>query len=238
MVNRPSEPGPRPALPPQDRPHLSGQRAQVLDHLRRKDVPVLVADLAAELGVHTNTAREHLEALVQLDVVSKTRAPSSGRGRPAWLYRATDRAEPDVRVRDYAGLATALAGHIQRTSSHPADDALAAGREWGRELAVALPAVPGATDPAAAPNAAVMELLRGLGFAPEPDAACTTAALRRCPLLDAAERYPDVVCKVHLGIVRGALEVFGGTADRTDLIPFAEPGACRLVLSAADPGHG
>lgn len=213
----------------------------MLEHLRRKHEPVLVADLATELGVHTNTAREHLEALVQLDVVSKTRAPSSGRGRPAWLYRSTDRAEPDVRVRDYAGLATALAGVVQR-SSNPTDDALAAGQAWGRELATDSPPPAGTTSTGVTstdgPNAAVVNLLRGLGFAPEPDAAFGTAALRRCPLLDAAERYPDVVCKVHLGIVRGALEVFGGAPEHTDLLPFAEPGACRLVLSAADPDHG
>jgi hypothetical protein len=39
-----------------------------------------------------------------------------------------------------------------------------------------------------------------------------------------------VVCGVHLGIVRGALEEYGADSDRTDLQPFAEPGACRLDL--------
>ena len=52
--------------------------------------------------------------------------------------------------------------------------------------------------------------------------------LRRCPLLDAANRYPQVVCQVHLEIVRGAMDVLGGSAERTAITPFVEPGACRL----------
>ncbi|MGH3560252.1 MAG: hypothetical protein ACRDTN_00160 [Mycobacterium sp.] len=69
-----------------------------------------------------------------------------------------------------------------------------------------------------------------IGFAPSSEPAGKPIALRRCPLLDAARRYPDVVCRVHLGIVRGALEAFGGEPADGDLIPFAEPGSCRLEL--------
>jgi predicted ArsR family transcriptional regulator len=76
----------------------------------------------------------------------------------------------------------------------------------------------------------VVGLLDELGFAPEADSRAATVALRRCPLLDAAREHPQVVCQVHLGIVRGALEHHGGDPEPTDLIPFAEPGACRLHL--------
>jgi predicted ArsR family transcriptional regulator len=136
---------------------------------------------------------------------------------------------PDPRVRDYAGLATALAAHIARTSADPAADALEAGVAWGRQLA----ADRGAEAPGrgrAWARREVVGLLDELGFDPRPDARATTVALRRCPLLDAARRHPEVVCQVHLGIVRGALEVLGGEPARTRLVPFAEPGACRLDL--------
>jgi predicted ArsR family transcriptional regulator len=76
----------------------------------------------------------------------------------------------------------------------------------------------------------VVGLLDELGFAPAADAQATTVALRRCPLLDAAREHPQVVCQVHLGIVRGALEHLDGDPGPTDLLPFAEPGACRLHL--------
>jgi hypothetical protein len=86
---------------------------------------------------------------------------------------------------------------------------------------------------AAWPSPAVRRRRRppGLGFAPDSDAAARSVALRQCPLLDAARRYPDIVCGVHLGMVQGALEVLGADARPARLEPFAEPGACRLVLA-------
>jgi hypothetical protein len=39
---------------------------------------------------------------------------------------------------------------------------------------------------------------------------------------------------VHLGIVRGALTEYGADPAGSALVPFAEPGACRLVLPALE----
>ncbi|MDP2774020.1 MAG: hypothetical protein Q8O61_10740, partial [Nocardioides sp.] len=85
-------------------------------------------------------------------------------------------------------------------------------------------------------RAEVVTLLDDLGFAPE--VATDRPAdvrLTRCPLLEAAHRHPDVVCAVHLGIVRGALSALGADAEGTRLLPFAEPGACRLVVPPVRP---
>jgi predicted ArsR family transcriptional regulator len=205
---------------------LSEPRGAVLEHLQRSAQPVTIAGMAAALGVHQNTAREHLDALVARGLVTRERAPATGRGRPAWRYAATDdHQEPDPRVRDYAGLAAALAGHLARTSPNPTGDGLAAGWAWGRSLVADRPAT---ADPTARHE--VVGLLDELGFAPDADAQASTVALRRCPLLDAAREHPQVVCQVHLGIVRGALEHYGGDPEPTDLLPFSEPGACRLHL--------
>jgi predicted ArsR family transcriptional regulator len=76
----------------------------------------------------------------------------------------------------------------------------------------------------------VVSLLDAVGFAPQPDARSSTVRLTRCPLLEAAHKHPDVVCGVHLGLARGALEEYGADPDGTELLPFAEPGACRLHL--------
>jgi len=207
---------------------LSGERAAVLEYLQQRHVPVTIAALAEELGVHPNTVRLHLRALEQRSLVVRARAPARGRGRPPWSYTAAGVVEPDQRVRDYAGLATALAAHLAATSVDVAADALNAGRVWGRELATERHQAPARG--AAAARRQVVGLFEDLGFDPSPNPAVTTVALRRCPLLDAAKRYPQVVCQVHLGIVRGAMDVLGGDPERTDLVPFAEPGACRLRL--------
>lgn len=182
--------------------------------------------LAAESGLHVNTVREHLEALEQRGLVQRDSAAPRGRGRPASLYRA---AEPGDRS-EYAGLATALAAAIHRTSDHPRDDAIAAGEGWGRELARARAGLP---TTAQAARRKVVALLDDLGFAPEADTRNAVVRLTRCPLLDAAHRYPDVVCGVHLGIVRAALDEYGAETTGADLFPFSEPGACGLQLMPA-----
>jgi len=228
--------GPAPVRSGQEGLTLSGQRAAVLERLQQLSAPATIADLAADLGLHPNTVREHLDALVDRGLADRGRAAAQGRGRPAGLYTAaTDNVEPDPRVRDYAGLATALAGHLERTSADPVADALETGRRWGRELAAEAGS---GRRSATTGRRRTVELLRGLGFDPRPDARATTAALRRCPLLDAAKRHTDVVCNVHLGIVRGAYDVYGGDPERTAMLPFSEPGACRLHLLTAQHAGG
>jgi predicted ArsR family transcriptional regulator len=226
VENKLDAPGHGPAPVRTTGTRLSGPRGVVLERLQRSSRPLRISELAAALGVHQNTAREHLDALVALGLATRERAPATGRGRPAWRYAAVDdHREPDPRVRDYAGLAAALAGHLARTSPNPAAEGLAAGWAWGRSLMAGRPPQAGPT-----PRHEVVGLLDELGFAPEADSRAATVALRRCPLLDAAREHPQVVCQVHLGIVRGALEHHGGDPEPTDLIPFAEPGACRLHL--------
>jgi predicted ArsR family transcriptional regulator len=186
--------------------------------------------VAEHLGLHVNTVREHLEALVEQGLVDHTTEPSRGRGRPARLYRPTPAADPNVASRDYAGLATALAGHLARTSVHPEADARAAGKDWGHELAREAVRDESGQD-TENPRRFMLDLLVRMGFDPADHGPALGVALQRCPLLDAARRYPVVVCQVHLGIVEGALEEIGAaTGPGLDLLPFAEPGACRLFL--------
>ena len=218
--------GPAPARYVEGRPHLSRQRSRVLDDLQLARAAVTVAEVATRLGLHSNTARNHLEALVQVGLATRERAAAVGRGRPAWHYTAAEgRPESDARVRDYAGLATALAAQISRTSADPGADALAAGEAWGRSLVEGEP-----VGTAAEARRRVVELFDRLGFSPEAGARSTTVRLRRCPLLEAARAHPAVVCSVHLGIARGALERLGGDPGPSSLEAFAEPGACVLTL--------
>ena len=194
--------------------------------LRAQAEPTTLAALVALSGLHANTVREHLDALVRAGLVRRRTEPPSGRGRPAWLYEATGRDAAESP--EYAGLAATLAAAIHRTSAQPTEDAIEAGREWGHQLAAARSAGPAKSATAARREA--VNLHDDIGFAPRADARAATVRLTRCPLLEAAHRYPDVVCGVHLGLVRGALEEYGADTDGTDLLPFAEPGACRLHL--------
>jgi len=203
---------------------LSPSRAAILEQLRDQPEPLTQAALVAVTGLHPNTVREHLEGLIRRGLVRRSPAEPSGRGRPAWLYEVTT--EPSDN--GYAGLAAALAATIARTSATPGEDATAAGEAWGHDLVRNRAATSGSAEES---RELVVAMLGDLGFAPESDPeAPADVRLTRCPLLEAAHRHPEVVCGVHLGIVRGALEEYGADPAGTDLVPFAEPGACRLIV--------
>lgn len=230
--NRPPSPprlapghGPVPGTGRSPKP-LSRSRSALLDTLRAQTEPTTLAALVAASGLHANTVREHLDALVSEGLAHRHPEAPAGRGRPAWLYEATGR--DAAAAPEYAGLAAALAAAIHRTSTSPTDDAVTAGREWGQELARERGARPAPS--AVAARREVVSLLDEIGFAPQADARSSVVRLTRCPLLEAARKYPDVVCGVHLGLAQGALEEYGADPDGTKLLPFAEPGACRLHL--------
>jgi len=208
---------------------LSGSRQVVLAALQERRHPTSLAALSEATSLHVNTLREHLGALESQGSVRRHRAPPNGRGRPAWLYEVTG-VSAASEVTQYAGLAAALAAAIHRNSPDPRADAIDAGIGWGAELArdKGAPARRGASGV----RREVVSLLADLGFSPEANGPATSVRLTRCPLLEAAHQYPDVVCGVHLGIVRGALETWGAPSEDTELLPFSDPGACRLRLAA------
>jgi predicted ArsR family transcriptional regulator len=223
------------------RSHLSPAQATILDALVDQPEPCTVAALSAQIGQHSNTIREHLDRLAKGGLVVRTQAVAQGRGRPAWLYSAAPAVGSDHETREYAALASVLAAQIGRISAQPGADAIEAGRMWGRELVRGSQlSQEQASDKAASRSAVatrrtVVTLLDELGFAPSSDARVSVVRLHRCPLLEAAHRNPEVVCSVHLGLVRGALDELGADPRRTGAIalqPFSEPGACRLDMLA------
>jgi predicted ArsR family transcriptional regulator len=205
---------------------LTPARARVLEWLQQRGTPAGASEAAEAFGQHVNTVRGHLDYLVAHGLAERSAEHGEGPGRPSWRYRAHDEhREADPRVREYGALAGALARQLMRTSPQPVADAYDAGVPWGAEIA-ASSTVPSGT-PAGA-RRAVVRILDDLGFAPT--GSSTRVRLTRCPLLDVAERYPEVVCHVHRGLVAGALEAFGGDPRAVDLLPFAEPDACLLRL--------
>lgn len=207
--------------------NLSNALRVVLDAVIDRGEPVTVAGLAADLGLHPNTVRSHLDALTVIELISRESAPINGRGRPTWLYQPTLAAMR--RDQGYAGLATALADQLERSSSRPRDEAISAGERWGHEVSEA-------SMLASEVQNQVITLLDELGFDPEPGRVDGRVRLRSCPMIDAAQQHPDVVCGVHLGMVRGILRNAGGDPDTAELLAFYEPDACHLGLDAGGGG--
>lgn len=189
-----------------------------------------MAALAARSGLHPNTVRGHLEGLAAEGLVTRERMAPHGRGRPSWRWAARATGSPE-----YAGLAATLARTLRRTSVQPEEDALHAGRDWGHELATA--PGDGRLDERVADGASaavrLRDLLDHLGFDPEGEPERGELRLTGCPLLEAAQEEPTIVCNVHRGLVAGALDEYGAGDVDVTLLPFAEPGACVLRWGGA-----
>ncbi len=228
---------------------MAAPARRVLQAIADTAEPMTVTELTALLGGHPNSTRSHLATLVAGGLATSTPLPVAGRGRPASGYTATPRGRSlltsadaptaDLLGQDYLGLTSALATHLRSRGPKPQREARAVGQIWGKALAAQEITAqagtrqterPQARTDGAGPGSArrrTIRLLDRLGFSPL--AAKDTVALRTCPLLEAARADPGVVCEIHLGLVTGALATFGGSDRGARLVPFAEPGACRLI---------
>lgn len=239
----PRLPDPRPAA-------TQGLGDSVLRALAVHGTPLTVPELTEQLDVHVNTVRTRLSALIEVGLVDRETAPAVGRGRPSHVYRASAAGlatlASDSAFEEYRGLTEAFAIHLSRQATDPAEEARAVGRVWGIQLAGRASSADSAAmtageveGRAGQADVQVVELLDRLQFSPEQDVG--GVALRTCPLLELATELPDVVCRVHLGLIEGAMERYGSADHQVELVPFAEPGACRLRLhlgtaTEASPG--
>jgi predicted ArsR family transcriptional regulator len=218
-------------LAPDARPSLGQRRSDVLDLLCAVGAPAGAREIADRLGLHPNTARFHLEALVDAGLATRATQARTVPGRPSLAYQAVESGAPGHRR--YRLLAEMLASLIVGMLPEPGEAAAQAGREWGRYLTerpapFQRPGARGCVDGLAA-------ILAEAGFAPEvvADGAGYQLRLRQCPFREVAEAHQEVVCQLHLGLMQGALDEMRApvTADR--LRPFAEPGLCVADLAAA-----
>lgn len=228
----------RPRVPGVHGPVTAPRRAALLGVLRRRG-PMAAAELALAVGLHVNTAREHLRVLVEEGYAERDRGAPDGRGRPRMRYRAVPEAaagpatapapEPARSARD--ALVRALLDGYGVAGGDPAETA----RAYGRRAAAALEVPPGAADDQLG---ALTAHLAELGFDPLPAPEADAVVLRACPLLDLARERPDVVCALHLGLAQGVLDRTAGPVRATAVEPFAAPGRCLLHLRGAGGADG
>lgn len=243
-------------IPTADSPvSATSRRHEVLQRLQRADCPLTSAEIADDLGVHKNTVRFHLDSLAEAGLVERTTRASVRPGRPAQAFTAIASMDP-TGPRHFRDLAAVL---TEALSSHPDGAALAveAGRKWGHSIGAGANDPVESVNEAVE---SLVRLLQEFGFAPERDSSGTddgaarpnvdtspgvvgsgpsqgarrslpVVSVRRCPFLELAEEYQHIVCPVHLGLMRGALEAWGSDAHVDALEPFVEPDRCLVRLS-------
>lgn len=208
--------------------------------------PSTAAELASRMGQHTNTVREHLDALVALGLTTRERESPAGRGRPAYRYAAVS-ASPEGAA--YRVFLEALVEEFVATG--PVERATERATELGRRASLTPPrseyaAPPSApTAPSSAPLArtksatrqrlsrALADAMDQLGFTTEELPRGRGLRLLTCPLIDVATRHAAVVCGFHQGMLQSMAAHAGADPSTVALTPFAEPGACVVRLGPA-----
>lgn len=194
---------------------------------------VTIQQVAERVGGHANSSRQHLDALVELKLLTSTNVASSrpGRRRRGYSFTALGRQALGAgRVDETKELAEVMASYLV-ASGNGVSEARSIGRAWGDRRADEL-----SEEQSRRPLDAVIEVLDILGFDPASIATDEGDAvvLRTCPLLHMAERSPEFICNIHHGLIDGVLRRIGAR-EGIELLPFSEPHGCRLKLTAPTP---
>jgi predicted ArsR family transcriptional regulator len=213
---------------------VSGRRAEVLARLRATDRPLSAPDVAELTGLHINTARFHLDALISDGLAQRSAEERDVPGRPRILYTAHGELPGP---RSYKLLAEMLTGLVASLAdAGPA--ATEAGRAWGRHLVER--AAPSQRVDADEATVRLNRVLDAIGFQPEIRRGKTKTdiefRLHHCPFREVAERHTNVVCEIHLGLMQGALRELQAPVEATSLEPFVSPNLCVARLRAAKIG--
>ena len=205
----------------------NSRRDQVMQLLRDSAEALSIVQIATDLNVHPNTARFHLQALVDAERVEPVEADRTAPGRPPLMFRAVPGMDP-AGPRRYQLLAEILA-HSLADDPHPQARAIEAGRAWGQSLQRTNADTADSIDH-------LVGVLDDLGFAPAISAAGErgTVELRHCPFLEVARHRSDVICPVHLGIMQGALSAWDAPVTVIQLDPFPEPDRCLAHLGPVE----
>jgi predicted ArsR family transcriptional regulator len=217
-VDTPAEPDDALAQPTRSR------LFNLLQELRR---PAGTEELAAQLALHPNGVRTHLEHLRGAGLIERKRTRQA-RGRPRDMWVISPDARPGGRPpTGYADLGRWLARVVApgRIGLRAVE---ATGRQIGRELGTKA-----AVGPAAAEESMHAGLV-SLGFQPRRETGpgeVLTYRLCNCPYRDAVRENQAVICTLHRGITRGLLDTI---SPETELAGFVirdpDRAGCRIEL--------
>lgn len=204
-------------------PHgLGPTRARVLGLLQAATEPTSVVEVADELGLHKNSARFHLDALVDAGYAERAVNATGTQGRPPLVFSATSEA-PSISNLHLTELVQVLISSFVE----PTDDARAraegAGRTWGASVAAQ-------EQPSGEALSELAVHLGERGFGTTQDAASVT--FTRCPFRSTIEpEQLPLVCSMHRGFLDGYLDAFGSNLV-TDELQIG-PKLCHATFEVA-----
>jgi predicted ArsR family transcriptional regulator len=211
---------------------LGPTRARVLALLQEAGEPMTAAATGARLGLHTNSVRFHLDGLAADGLVLRRKEERTSPGRPKVLYSAAA-TSPGVAHRSYRLLAEILTSVLHDKLPDPSASSEEAGHAWGRF--VTSPPEPFTRPEESEALDSLVLALDKMGF--DSHVVDQPGSLRleisHCPFLEIAEGHRDVVCSIHLGLIRGILDHGQAPVAADSLEPLVAPSRCIAHLRRA-----
>lgn len=222
-------------------------RRRIVDTLTGHDLEegrgMSAAELAGLLDLHVTTVRFHLDQLVAAGLLTTHVRHRAGAGRPAKLYAVDPAAfgEPQSTTA-YHVLTELLAATLEQSADGTVITPEQAGMRW---MQAHLDAAPDDMVPADSPGrwlskvGRMLDVLGRWGYVPDvttSDGGRTAeVTLRDCPFIELARTNPAVVCGVHRGLLRGAMDRLGETDTNISLRAFVDATTCRARLTTRAP---
>lgn len=190
-------------------------------------------EAAAVVGIKRSLAAFHLdklteEGLLEVEFRRLTGKTGPGAGRPAKLYRRSDREiAVSLPQREYELAARLFARALERAEERDALRDVATG--FGREIAQQARKRAGRRRGRQSLTRAAEETLREYGFEPFHDAD-GALRLRNCPFHALSREHTDLVCGMNLDIMTALVQDLGleGLAPRLE----PRPGLCCVAFHA------
>ncbi|WP_370962952.1 helix-turn-helix transcriptional regulator [Amycolatopsis sp. cg9] len=199
-------------------------RRRLYEYVVRQPVPVSRDDVATALSVPRATVAFHLDRLVDARLLAvgherRTGRTGPGAGRPAKLYRRSDRqVSVSLPERQYE-----LAGQLLATAVEEAGETGGS----AREILTRRARERGADLARGAPD--ILGTLEEHGFEPRADG--DRVLLGNCPFHQLARTHRRLVCEMNLALVEGLLAGVGDRRLRAR--PEPGPGLCCVRLEPA-----
>lgn len=198
-------------------------RVRLLFILQQDGSERSIDELAAAVGLHHNTVREHLQVLSDVGFVLTRSEHRASRGRPRVLYsaRTGDENTVDPIAARTLEAARMRADLLRRYLASGEDDVLSdcAGAQANEQLDL------------------LEDHLDQSGFDAIVDRSTLVVDVLTCPLMAMVEENRDLVCSVHFGIMQTMLRLPDGPLDAETLEPFRTPDRCRLHLARTTDGR-
>ena len=192
----------------------------------RPGTDVTVAEVAAEFGLHPNVARMHLAKLEQAGFLDTGFRRAAGGGRPAKLYRLSDKVVTfGFPPRRYELLSRLALDALSAGGTR--DDALRVCREAG--AAEGRRALAGDSEPPRereAASALVAQITEEQGLLPEVAwrDGSLSVVVNNCSFRELSGADPDLVCAMHRAFLEGIIQVVTAGLGRLAI----DPGDCRI----------